>query len=113
MASTEDIEAKLCAYIEGVLDTAARADIERHLAANPHHRALLGELGRTRQLMQALPREAAPEEIIDSVQSQLERSVLLSDVDESAAASSIRLHRWPQYMAVAAGNFVYGFALPQ
>ena len=42
MANTEQIEAKLCAYVDGELDAAGRAEIEQHLAANPQHRALVG-----------------------------------------------------------------------
>ena len=40
----EIIESKLCAYIDGELDPEGRAEIERHLEANPQHRRLLESL---------------------------------------------------------------------
>ena len=39
--SQENIEARLCDYIEGELDSAGRAEIEQHLDATPEHRELI------------------------------------------------------------------------
>ncbi|MDW8262587.1 MAG: zf-HC2 domain-containing protein, partial [Phycisphaerales bacterium] len=58
--STEEIEARLAAYIDGTLDEAGRAEIERHLATHPQHRTLLEELSRHRELLRHLPTEKAP-----------------------------------------------------
>src|SRR5437762_1407777 len=55
--SSEQIEAKLCAYLEGELDEQGRAEIEKHLAGNPAHRKLLAEVAGTRDLLRALPRD--------------------------------------------------------
>jgi anti-sigma factor RsiW len=120
MANTENIEAKLCAYIDGDLDAAGRAEIEKHLAANPQHRGLIEQLARQRDLLRELPRENAPEEIIDALQSQMERSVLLGDADGEHGPETIKISRWPQFMAAAAivaitvglGAVIY-FVLPQ
>jgi anti-sigma factor RsiW len=60
MANTENIEAKLCAYVDGELDPAGRAEIEAHLTANPQHRQLMAELMQQRDLLGGLPRERAP-----------------------------------------------------
>ena len=117
--NTENIEAKLCAYIDGELDEAGRAEIEKHLASNPQHRKLLDELTTTHQLLVELPRAGAPPEILESMQSQLERSVLLSESGAEAASAALRVSRWPQYSAAAAivllavglGAVVY-FVLP-
>ena len=49
----EIIEAKLCAYIDGDLDPEGRAEIEKHLEANPQHRRLLESLKATRDLVLA------------------------------------------------------------
>jgi len=49
----------LCAYIEGDLDEAGRAQIEKHLSENPQHRKLMAELAAMRELVQALPRVKA------------------------------------------------------
>lgn len=93
----EIIEAKLCAYIDGVLDTEGRAEIEKHLEANPQHRRLLESLRATRDLLRWLPREPAPPELAESLNGQLERSVLL-DYDGAA----LRPSRWPRILAAAA-----------
>jgi hypothetical protein len=96
----ENIEARLCAYIDGELDEAARRDIERHLESNPQHRRLMREMARARELLQELPRVPAPPEIEEAIHSHLERSVLL---DDSAAASApLRISRWPQIISAAA-----------
>src|SRR5688572_18836044 len=103
MANTENIEAKLCAYIDGELDEQGRAEIEKHLAANPQHRGLIEELSTQRQMLRALPRESAPDEIMETLQGQLERAGLLGD-DRAAEvdAAAMRINRWPQVMAAAA-----------
>ena len=77
MANTENIEAKLCAYVDGELDAAGRAEIEQHLATNPQHRQLMVELSEQRRLLGGLPRAKAPEDMLEAVQNQLERSALL------------------------------------
>src|SRR4051812_1376885 len=100
--NSEQIEAKLCAYLEGELDEQGRAEIEKHLEQHPAHRKLLSEVGKTRGLLRALPREPAPPDICEAFQGQLERSVLLSDFDNSASGSSMKINRWPQHLAVAA-----------
>ena len=117
--NSEQIEAKLCAYLEGELDAQGRAEIEKHLEANPAHRKLLAEVGQTRGMLRALPREPAPPDICEAFQGQLERSVLLANFDDQAEGTALRINRWPQYFAVAAvvmlaaglGMVVY-FGLP-
>src|SRR3954453_20887633 len=118
--NSEQIESKLCAYIEGELDERGRAEIERHLQANPHHRKLLSELAATRTFVQSLNRESAPAELYEMFQSQLERSVLL-DYNDGRDEPAVygRISRFPQAFAAAAivlvavglGMIVY-FALP-
>lgn len=102
MANTEQIEAKLCAYVDGELDAAGRAEIEAHLQANPQHRQLLDELMRQRDLVRGLPRAKAPEDLFDSFQTQLERSVLLDHREEEPPAVAGRINRSSQWMAIAA-----------
>jgi uncharacterized membrane protein YgcG len=98
----EIIEAKLCAYIDDELDAAGRADIEKHLAANPQHRRLIEELRRTSALVHNLPHESAPPELAEAFNAQLERSVLLEGVSEAVAGADMKMRRWPQIMALAA-----------
>jgi len=98
----EIIESKLCAYIDGELDDADRADIEKHLLANPQHRRLLEELRRTTALLRGLPRETAPAELSESFTAQLERSVLLQGISDESSDRSMRIGGNPQFFAVAA-----------
>ncbi len=120
MANTQDIEARLCAYIDGQLDAQERADIEQHLATHPEHRLLLEELARHRDLLRRLPRESAPEDLYESFTAQLERSVLLDPAPREHLAGDGHPNRWPQIYAVAAvlllafglGAVIY-FVLPR
>ena len=95
----EAVEAQLCAYLEGDLSPAERASIERHLAGHPQHRQLLADLGRARQWIRELPREAAPPEVADLFQRQVERSLLMGESDGRPAG---RASRWPQRAMLAA-----------
>ena len=111
----EIIESKLCAYIDGELDPDGQAEIEKHLEANPQHRRLLESLKATRDLLKWLPREPAPADIAETLNAQLERSVLLDYTGDS-----LRISPWPRIFAAAAiivltaglGAAVY-FALPR
>lgn len=119
MADTQNIEARLAAYVDDEVDAAERAEIEQHLAANPEHRQMLEELKAQRQLIRALPRESAPADVAEALAQQLERAALLGDVDIGAGASDAGLNRWSRWGAIAAvvlltaglGMVVY-FVLP-
>ena len=105
MANTENIEAKLCAYVDGELDAAGRAEIEAHLAANPQHQQLMEELRLQRDLLRDLPRAAAPADLLESVQSQMERSALLDGGSGGGTSRPDvigRISPWPRIMSVAA-----------
>src|SRR5688500_11846899 len=117
--NSENIEAKLCAYVEGDLDAAGRVEIEKHLEQHPNHRRLLAELTATRDLLRHLPREQAPPELAAAFNAQLERSALLDSPVAEANATAIRGNVLPRLFAMAAivlltvglGVVVY-FALP-
>ncbi len=100
--NTENIEARLCAFVEGDLDEAARVEIEKHLQTHPAHRALLDELKRTKAMLISLPRELAPVDMAETLQGHLERSVLLDGVGTDPLESNLRINRWPQLIGVAA-----------
>jgi len=100
--NAENIEAKLCAYVDGQLDAQGRAEIEKHLQSNPQHRRLLEALRKTHQFVSELPREKAPPEILENLQSQLERAVLLDDTGQDESDVVLRINRWPQITSVAA-----------
>ncbi len=98
----EIIESKLCAFVDGEVDEAGRAEIEKHLLANPQHRRLLEELRRTSALLRGLPRESSPPEMAESFNAQLERSVLLHGIGSEVARPSLRINSGPQLYAAAA-----------
>ena len=94
-------EAKLCDYLEGDLDAAGRAEIERHLAASPRHRQLVADLRRQRAALRDLPTPAAPPEVAEAVLGQVERSALLDAGRHDFAGSTVSI-RWTRVLAVAA-----------
>ncbi len=98
----EEIEAKLAAYIDGELDAAGRAEIEKHLEINPQHRVLISDLTKQRELVRSLPRVNAPSEIAETLQGQLERSVLLGSGVDAGDDVSMRMSPWPHRGAIAA-----------
>lgn len=111
MAKTEDIEAKLAAYIDGEIDEAGRAQIEQHLRDNPQHRQLIQELTQQKQLLSALPRQSAPPEVGEAFTAQLERAVLLGDVDaRSEHAPAMRIGYFSPLRAAAILMLTTGLA---
>jgi len=98
----EQIEAKLCAFVDGLLGPADHAEIEQHLAANPSHTALVQDLMAQRQMLRRLPRESAPPDLTEILQSQLEREALLAANMFEESPPFLRIRRWPQLLAAAA-----------
>lgn len=90
--NSETIEARLCAYVEGSLDEAERAEIERHLELHPNHRRLLAELAAQRDWLQHLPREEAPADLAEAIESRSERAALLDAGTRSTSAA-----RWSTF----------------
>jgi anti-sigma factor RsiW len=106
MSPNQENFEKLEAYIDGALEAADRAEVERQLAANPQLRKMVAELSMTRDLLRALPRAAAPADLMETFQGSLERTALLGesgpDAAEAVAPLPLRIHRWPQFMSIAA-----------
>lgn len=98
----EQIEARLCAYVDGELSPAERAEIEQHLAANPAHMVLIHDLIAQRAMVRQLPREKAPSDLSELLQSQLEREALLGKEPLADDAPSLRINRFPQLLSIAA-----------
>src|SRR3954471_1876143 len=98
----ENIEARLCDYIEGQLDPAGRAEIEQHLAANAEHRSLIAELQAQRAMVRQLPRARAPGDIGESMEGQLEREALLGRAVDAPEETVVQIRPWPSVWAVAA-----------
>jgi anti-sigma factor RsiW len=118
--NSENIEARLCAYVEGDLDEAGLAEIEKHLESHPNHRRLLAELKATRDLLRYLPREPAPSDLAEMFNAHLERSALLDGAPSESAVPRLQGNFLPRMMATAAivvlglglAAIVY-FSLPQ
>src|SRR5881392_3927622 len=98
----EQIEARLCDYIEGTLTDAERADIEKHLASNAQHRRLIEQLLKTRHLVRQLPRAKAPADVSETLQGQLERSILLGGGPADLPPSTLRIGAWSRWGMFAA-----------
>ncbi len=75
----DDIQAQLAAYIDGDLPPEQRAEIEKYLAANPSHQALLGELATHKRVLGSLPRVKAPADLTEELLTLLEREQLLAE----------------------------------
>jgi len=101
-SNQENIEAKLAAYVDGELSGADREEIERHLTANPQHRKLISELMQTSAMLKDLPHVQAPADVLDSLQSQLERSALLGRPEELSGDETYKIGFWTQFRAIAA-----------
>src|SRR5215831_8799924 len=99
---TEQIEAKLAAYVDGELHGAELQEIEQHLAANPSHRALIDDLMAQKRMLRQLPREASPSDLTENLQGHLEREALLSEGDAGESAVIFQINRRPQLLAAAA-----------
>src|SRR5436190_10831636 len=95
----EQIEARLAAYVDGLLPESDRAEIELHLANHPEHLAVLHELIRHKEMVVSLPRESAPGDLSEALQGHLERAALLGDQNDAVA---LGVRRFPQFTALAA-----------
>jgi hypothetical protein len=98
----ENIEARLATYVDGDLEPADKLEIEKHLQQNPQYRRLLEDLRRQRDMLRALPREAAPPEVTESFSSQFERAALLGISDSPQDEPRMRIGAWPRIIAAAA-----------
>jgi hypothetical protein len=109
--NVQQIEAMLAAYIDGELTPDERAELERHLEANPSHRALILELTGHRDLLRSLPREPAPEDLSEPLEGAIERDALLGGGDPFTEFKTMRTRRWWPQLLAAAAIFVLAFGL--
>lgn len=101
-AADESTEMLLADYLEGNLAPDRRAEIDAYLSAHPKERAVIDQLAAQRGLLAALPRESAPADVRDAVQSQLERSMLLESLSEIGSEKAVGMRSRPQTLALAA-----------
>lgn len=109
--NVEQIEAMLAAYIDDELTPDERAELERHLEANPSHRGLILELTGHRDLLRSLPREPAPEDLSEHLEGAIERDALLGGGDPLTEFRTARTRRWWPQLLAAAAIFILAFGL--
>lgn len=92
---------QLTAYLDGELDAAQRAAVERLLERDAEARRVLSELRQAATAVAALPRVGAPAHLSDVLQARLEREALLGNraVEPEAVGGSV----WLRGLAIAAG----------
>jgi polysaccharide biosynthesis/export protein len=101
MGSQQNIEARLCAFVEGELDGPERAEIEQFLAQNPQQRQLVNELIQARAILRDLPGVSPPPEIAEAFGRHLERAALLGDPGPQERYR-LSVNRWRRIRAAAA-----------
>jgi len=89
----DKLEQQISAYLDGELSEKEVAELERLLAESGEARQVLAELQRTVSLVRGLPQEQPPDDLYESVTSQLERAALLEPTDVGTPARSA-LDRW-------------------
>ena len=77
---------RLSAYLDGELDAAEAAEVERMVAADPQAAAMLETLRRTVETVRALPRRSAPDGMLEDLTARIERAQLLDGASEKARA---------------------------
>ncbi|MFH1615556.1 MAG: hypothetical protein ABIG61_10800 [Planctomycetota bacterium] len=92
-----NIEELLNSFIDDELSERQRTEVQRILAHDSSVAAMVDKLRRTKQLVGALPREAAPMDLLENVKASLERSTLLDldfcEVEEKAGRRELLLRR--------------------
>jgi anti-sigma factor RsiW len=98
----EQLGELLTGHLDGELDAKQSQVVERLLRESVEARALLGDLRKTANLVQALPRHAAPGGIAADVQSRIERLALIGDSAGPASAFSRPRSPWRRVLSLAA-----------
>ncbi|NLF29628.1 MAG: hypothetical protein GX591_01930 [Planctomycetes bacterium] len=91
--------ADLSAYLDGQLTPEQAARVERALQTDPQLRAELKALDATRRLLGDLPRQKAPEGLLEAVMERAERERLLHAPEPTARSHPLR---WVRPVAAAA-----------
>lgn len=82
MKDKEKLEQLLNGYIDGELNEHQCNEVKRLIANDPDTAKLFNEIQRTRQIVGSMPLQHAPDELIDNVKADLERTALLSEYDQ-------------------------------
>jgi anti-sigma factor RsiW len=104
----EQVHEHLSAYLDKELTAELSAAVRSHLDSCAECRALLAELRATADLLGRLPVHAAPEQMAQDVQREIERRALVGGAppaEEQPRERTLPVHRarlWPRALAVAA-----------
>jgi len=82
MKDNETLEELLNGYLDGQLDERQCTEIKRLMAHDPEVAKCFTQLQKSRQLIGLMPRQHAPDELLDNVKADLERTALLSEYDQ-------------------------------
>lgn len=119
-AADESTEVLLADYIEGRLSPEQSREIDAYLQKHPRERQVIEQLKSQHALVGGLPRESAPPDVVESIQSRLERSALLESLSEIESPRTGAVRSRPQRLALAAvlvgavglASFVYLMLAP-
>ncbi len=78
----DNLGEQLSAYLDGELSDAETAEVERLVAADPQAREMLEAFRRTVETVRALPRQSAPDSLLDDLTARVERAQLLDGMPE-------------------------------
>ncbi|MFH0983519.1 MAG: zf-HC2 domain-containing protein, partial [Planctomycetota bacterium] len=95
----EQLGERLSAYLDGELGPEETAEVERILATEPQVREMLERLRRTVEAVHTLPRQSAPEGLLDELAVRIERAHQLNKFAEPGGA--VRGHRRSTWGLVA------------
>jgi hypothetical protein len=84
----QQLEAQLSAYLDGELTAQERAEIEAWLAQDAEARALLADLESISSGLRSLPRTRVSVDMVQAIQTRLERQALLGKPEDSQAGRS-------------------------
>ncbi len=91
MKSNSNIDELLCSFIDGELPARQKTEVQRMAARDPQVSQRLRQLRNCRNLVSALPRAEAPDDMIEQIRLSLERRTLLG---ERPVASHGRAGAW-------------------
>src|SRR5262245_312418 len=105
MATYDEQDELLSAYLDGELPDEERRTVEARLASDPEARKLLDELRQTAAAVRGLPRRSAPAGLANAVRARLERGALVSESRPAPVESKSPLI-WGRRFAYAAVLFM-------
>jgi len=102
MKDNETLEELLNGYLDGQLDERQCTEIKRLIAHDPDVAKCFTQLQKTRQLIGLMPRQHAPDELLDNVKADLERTALLSEYDQRSHKTLGVVHLYSRKLLSAA-----------